>query len=155
MLRLIGYWHGEGEDAEWPDPSRFVQPGWESEEKARIVDYLRSGARLHEDLGYSHCRFPGGPPDEDMGNAELSDGVWIWPEGLWIYVDHYDVILPDELVRHMRRNSFQKESHLDEAFLESVSVELDFGESGAVAGWAFPGQPGGNLWRTLLHSISG
>jgi hypothetical protein len=65
-----------------------------------MVAYLRSGAQLHYCMGFSHCRFRGGPPDEEMGCADLTDGVWLWPEGLHIYVERYGVRLPEDFCRH-------------------------------------------------------
>lgn len=41
-----------------------------------------------------------------MGNADLTDGIWVWPEDLAVYVERFHVRLPDELVAHARRNRF-------------------------------------------------
>jgi hypothetical protein len=125
-LRLVGYWRGEFEDADWPDPAALVDANWRPEERPAIIRYLRTGVRIHEDLGFSHCRFPGGPPDEEMGNAEFTDGVWIWPEGLAVYVEQFDVRLPTEFVQHMAECSFAIPQGLDAARLESTSVDLEF-----------------------------
>lgn len=129
MLKLIGYWHGDYDASEWPDPRLFIQPQWEVKEKPRIIAYLQRGIRIHEDLGYSHCRFPDGPPDEEMGNAELTDGTWIWPEGLWIYVLRYDVILPEEFVAHMRSNHFDIPDGLRAGQLEALPMDFGFWRS--------------------------
>jgi hypothetical protein len=125
MLRLVGYWI-EDDGPDWPHPRDLVDPAWEIGDRARIVSYLRDGVRIHEDLGYSHCRFSGGPPDAAMGNAELSDGVWIWPEGLWIYVDQYSVKLPADFVEHMRSNNFAVPTGLDAGELESARMDFDY-----------------------------
>jgi hypothetical protein len=106
-LTLIGYWHDPRLAADMPDPARFIDPEWRRGDRARIVAYLRSGMRIHEDLGYSCCRLPGGPPIREMGNAELTDGVWIWPEGLRVYLDRFAVKLPDAFVAHMERQRFE------------------------------------------------
>ncbi|MCH7869688.1 MAG: hypothetical protein IH881_18490 [Myxococcales bacterium] len=42
-----------------------------------------------------------------MGCAELSDGVWIWPEGLAHYVACRELVLPNEFVEHARAHGFQ------------------------------------------------
>jgi hypothetical protein len=125
-LKLIGYWYDPDGDRRWPHPSELVDVSWAGAEKAEIVRYLRSGVRVHEDLGYSHCRFEGGPPDEHMGNAELTDGVWIWPEGLWLYVEKYSVRLPDELREQMRLNRFEIPGSLSVDELEEAPVDEDF-----------------------------
>jgi hypothetical protein len=124
-LKLVGYWHDPDGGMPWPHPADLVDDNWAGDEKAQIVRYLRSGVRIHEDLGYSHCRFDGGPPDEQMGNAELTDGVWIWPEGLWLYIDRYSVRLPEELRAHMRANGFKVPQGLRADELEDVPVDVD------------------------------
>jgi hypothetical protein len=35
-----------------------------------------------------------------MGSRELTDGLWIWPEGLSHYVRAHGIILPEEFVAH-------------------------------------------------------
>lgn len=129
MLTLVGYWRGDEEAEEWWDPRLFVRAEWEIQAKSEIVTYLRAGVRVHEDLGYSYCRFPDGPPDEEMGNAELTDGVLLWPEGLWIYVARYSVILPSNFVEHMRRHRFTIAATLDDENLDSIPVDLCFWRS--------------------------
>jgi len=41
-----------------------------------------------------------------MGSKELTDGVFVWPEGLHHYVSRYNVVLPEEFVEHMKLNNF-------------------------------------------------
>ncbi len=126
-LRLVGYWRGELEDPDWPDPAALVDASWwTSNERHAVIRYLRSGVRIHEDLGFSHCRLSGGPPDEEMGNAELTDGTWIWPEGLVVYVEQFDVRLPTEFVEHMARCSFTLPLGLDSQRLENAPVDCEF-----------------------------
>jgi hypothetical protein len=125
-LKVVGYWHDEFDGKDWLHPSFLVDSGWELTDRDQIVRYLRSGVRIHEDLGYSHCRFANGPPDEQMGNADLSDGVWIWPEGLWIYVSVYSVRLPSDLIAHMRANDFRIPKRLSASRLEHVGAEFEY-----------------------------
>jgi hypothetical protein len=106
MLKIVGYWFREDGGEGLPDPQRLVDKSWEVKDRKRIVGYLKSGVRLRECLGFSYCRFPGGPPSEKMGNADLTDGVWLWPEGLWVYVFRYSVRLPEVFVSHMRTREF-------------------------------------------------
>jgi hypothetical protein len=88
-------------------PEVLIDPDWEREDRPRLVAYLRSGASIMEYLGYSYCRFLCGAPGREMGGSELSDGVWLWPEGLAHYVEEHLIRLPGELVEHARRNNFQ------------------------------------------------
>jgi hypothetical protein len=50
--------------------------------------------------GYSSCRFADchDPGREHLGTRDLTDGDWIWPEGLAHYVTEHAVRLPDEFV---------------------------------------------------------
>ena len=105
-LVLIGYWKEDGEEFQWPDPARRIKKIEDPSLKARIVAYLRAGVRIHEDLGFSYCRLPGGPPDEQMGNCDMTDGTWLWPEGFHVYVDRFDVEVPAEFLEHNVDSSF-------------------------------------------------
>ena len=35
-----------------------------------------------------------------MGSRDLTDGIWVWPEGLAHYVDIHSVGLPEEFTKH-------------------------------------------------------
>ena len=106
-VRMIGYWESPEEVGVYPHPKNFVDPAWEAESRTRIVDYLRSGIPFRGSWGYSKCRFDDGRPDEEMGSKELTDGTYAWPEGLAVYVEHYNVILPEDFVAHMKSLNFQ------------------------------------------------
>lgn len=90
----------------YPHPKYFVseQP---IPDARRVCEYLRGGHRIREQMGYAYCRLAGDTPDEEMGTADMTDGTWVWPEGLPIYVERYNVRLPDEFVEHMRRGDFK------------------------------------------------
>ena len=94
-LRLIGYWAGPGA-LNWPDPKDFVDPTWDRLERETIADYLRCGFIYRAFGGLSICRLCG----RENGALELSDGVWLWPDGLAHYVDDHGVRLPAEFVDH-------------------------------------------------------
>ena len=122
-LRLIGYWEERGEKTPWVHPRQVVDPEWEIDRREKLVQYLRSGVRVHEMLGYSHCRMDDSIPDVQMGNAELTDGVYIWPEGLPVYVERFLVRLPSEFVEHAEACSFQIPPNLDAAELEERPID--------------------------------
>jgi hypothetical protein len=104
----------------------LVDYEWEATRLSSIVAYLRSGVRINRELGYSYCRFKNGPPDYQMGDSDLTDGVWVWPQGLPIYVERFHVRLPDEFIRHMEKNSFTVPGGLDSQKLEMESVDFEF-----------------------------
>jgi hypothetical protein len=93
MLILIGYWHSD-DAPRWPRPVEFVDPTWNANERARVIDHLRRGSVARAYLGRSTCRICG----DAVGALELSDGMFIWPEGLLHYVEAHDVRLPQRFV---------------------------------------------------------
>ena len=42
-----------------------------------------------------------------MGSHCLTDGAWVWPEGLTHYVECHDVRLPGEFVEGMRERNWR------------------------------------------------
>jgi hypothetical protein len=67
-----------------------------------LTDYLRNGRRFRGYLGWSFCRYRCGIPDSEMGDCDLTDGVWVWPQGLAHYTEVHRVSLPDEFIEHVR-----------------------------------------------------
>ena len=92
-LRRIGFWRaGPGPDESGlPHPSEAIDEGWSADERARVVRYLRRGQVIAAYRGYSSCRMECGIPWQYMGSRDLSDGVWVWPEGYAHYVAHHGV----------------------------------------------------------------
>jgi hypothetical protein len=50
-------------------------------------------------VGYSTCRICG---DYRNGDRELTDGVYLWPQGLAHYVREHQVRLPSQFLDHVR-----------------------------------------------------
>ena len=97
-LTLIGYWRSESQP-EWPDPALLVDRGWDPRERHLVATYLSSGMVPWRFLGYSRCRICG----QQNGDAEYTDGTYIWPEGLSHYVADHAIRLPQPLVDHILR----------------------------------------------------
>src|SRR5262245_48470650 len=104
LLKAIGYWRpndgsGAGHDSDLPDPRWFVRRGRGNGERGRILAYLRAGREYERYAGYSYCRFwLCWTPPKFMGDGDLTDGVWIWPQGLAHYVQRHWVCLPEEFI---------------------------------------------------------
>ncbi|WP_222426666.1 hypothetical protein [Amycolatopsis rhizosphaerae] len=101
-LILIGYWRrkaGRGwpADDRWPSPEDFVDSSWDADERDQVVDYLGRGFIVRACMGLSPCRMCG----RANGALELSDGVYVWPEGLKHYVEDHDVRLPEPFTSHV------------------------------------------------------
>lgn len=92
-LQRIGYW-SSNDDSELPDPRTLVDVAWEATTRDRVVEYLRAGRVQWIQMGYSTSRFCGMP----NGTAELTDGTYLWPEGLAHHLTDHAVRLPDEFV---------------------------------------------------------
>jgi ankyrin repeat protein len=99
-LRSIGFWRAgpEPDGSGLPHPREAIDEEWPPAERARVVRYLRRGRPIAAYLGYSHCRLECGIPWHFMGSRDLSDGVWVWPEGYAHYVEHHGVRPPPELL---------------------------------------------------------
>jgi len=124
VLKGIGFWGDRWEWVPLPHPAELRHLTWEPTEKEKIVRYLKSGVPIGIHFEYSTCRFPDGPPDREMGCRDFTDGVWAWPEGLSIYVDRYDTMLPEAFRDHARLNQYRipSESDFDDLELYQISV---------------------------------
>ena len=105
-LRAIGYWRGTGE-RQFPRPQWLVRLDWHNDDLGRIAAYLRSGFACAYWLGHSYCRFGCGIDEQLIGSSDLTDGEWVWPEGLVHYVERHLVHLPEPLVNTMRCNDWR------------------------------------------------
>jgi hypothetical protein len=115
-VRLIGYWWS-GQHPEWPNPAEFIDSEWDATEREMVGWYLRSGQVASVQAGLSRCRICG----TANGSAELTDGVYLWPEGLGHYVDAHAVRLPREVIAHIRQQTISVDSDaVDREWWKSV-----------------------------------
>lgn len=118
-LIAIGLWHSHLEP-ELPDPTWFVDEGWDKEEKKVVISRLKNGYPLpYPYAGKSWCRFRCG--EIEMGNRDYSDGVYLFPEGLVHYLEHHDVKLPDIIIQTMLSNPIKKYN-----FESDFTVDMDW-----------------------------
>jgi hypothetical protein len=100
---FVGYWRDPDypeETADLPEPEDLVDPTWDPAERAEVVAYLRRGEPHRLFFGFARCRF--GCPKGGMGNRDLTDGVYAWPEGFAHYVETHDVKPPEPFLAHVR-----------------------------------------------------
>jgi len=100
-LISIGYWASDDEP-NLPHPQNFYDDTVEIKERELVINYLKNGLRLHDWMGFSYCRFGCQVSREEIGNACLTDGVYIWPEGLVHYVETHKVWLPEIFITHVK-----------------------------------------------------
>jgi hypothetical protein len=105
-LVRIGYWRND-QHLELPDPSRFVDPTWDTEELELVADYLGGGLPVLYRMGHSPCRMCS---LAENGTSELTDGTFLWPEGLRHHVAEHNVRLPLEFVEHAVRRFTELET---------------------------------------------
>jgi len=99
----IGFWSDPSNELTrgLPDPRALVDGSWDSVEREAVTRYLRAGD-VHLWLkGYSWCRFHCGIPNSEMGSKTLTDGDYVWPEGLPHYLEVHHVKPPQEFVDHV------------------------------------------------------
>ena len=99
MLKAIGFWITGLHDERQPAPQELVGT-MPADQRARLADYLAAGMTHESYLGLSWCRFGCGIDLARMGSRDLTDGTWMWPEGLAHYVRDHNVVLPEEFVAH-------------------------------------------------------
>ena len=104
----IGYWFEPVEGfSGLPKPQELVRQDWAGGDKLKLVNYLKKGITFMQYRGYSTCRFECGVPMEQMGDRDLTDGTWVWPEGLWHYVEKHNIILPEDFITHCRSSKWE------------------------------------------------
>ncbi|GAA4622164.1 hypothetical protein [Cellulomonas oligotrophica] len=117
-LRLIGYWSGGHGARDWPDVRDFVDDEMDEEERVHVGLYLRNGLVARAFMGYSPCRLC---DRRANGNLELTDGVYVWPEGLPHYVMDHSVRLPRDFVAHVEaHDELTDDVRVDESWWRSV-----------------------------------
>ena len=99
-LTVIGLWKDRAEPY-WPDPHDFVDDQWNEKERAAVALALRSGRPVRAFRGESTCRMCG----RLNGSREVSDGVYLWPDGLAHYVIDHAVRLPEPVEAHFLQQS--------------------------------------------------
>ena len=101
-LKFIGYWQAH-DNKNLPRPADYVDHRWSPRERMIVTAYLKNGQPWERWFGPSHCRFGCERDDVDMGCSDLSDGVYVWPEGFAHYVEKHDVKPPQEFIDHVMR----------------------------------------------------
>jgi hypothetical protein len=134
----VGYW-GSGEGSgllALPRPQTLVRPGWHVEDRGRIVAYLRSGSVCLASPGLARCRFT--ESCGYLGSCDLTDGEWLWPQGLEHYLLAHDVCLPEAFVETMRANGWRVPPDLDSGEVLTAMEETGqfFGDLSHWLDWA-------------------
>lgn len=117
-LRAIGFWRSSEDPWTWvryPHPRELIDESWREQERFRVGEYLDHGVSIRGYMGFSHCRFSDGGEEDPVpvGTDDLTDGVWLWPEGLSRYVTQYSVRLPTAFIHTAMTSPFADSQKLD------------------------------------------
>lgn len=96
-MTIIGYWGQNKNDPEWPWPQDYVDEDQSEFFVDVVANYLNQGAFIEQYRGSSWCRIC----NCSNGSVELTDGTYVWPNGLAHYVREHKVRLPEEFIQHV------------------------------------------------------
>jgi hypothetical protein len=102
-LIAVGYWYSEYHTG-LPKPQDFEDKTVDEEKRKMLVNYLNSGKRCNSYRGYSNCRYRCGIENKNLGSTCLTDGKYVWPEGLSHYIEAHHVWLPQLFIEHVVSN---------------------------------------------------
>ena len=92
------------------------------DEQRVVAQYLQAGTPVLWYQGWSTCRICG----QENGDAELTDGEFLWPEGLAHYVEAHEVRLPFAVLRLMlNRQPLAVDAVVMEAALSEGRITVD------------------------------
>jgi hypothetical protein len=97
-VRLLGFWETP-ENQTLPNPADLVDAGWDESERLWVADYLVHGQVAGSWMGASRCRLC----SRANGSRDLTDGYYLWPEGLAHYALDHGVKLPVEFLDHIEQ----------------------------------------------------
>jgi hypothetical protein len=85
-------------EAKYPNVRDMIDPSWRGEERDAVIAYLlRRGYVRMAYLGWSTCRICGC----ENGTKDMTDGVYVWPEGFAHYLIAHEVKPPVEFIQHV------------------------------------------------------
>lgn len=103
VLDPIGFWRiSEDESVDGSDKRPWPQfHGARNIDRSMELTFMRNGFIESYEFGYHVCRVCG-LQSKDTGCVSLTDGFFVWPEGLVHYVEVHNVVLPQEFLDHIR-----------------------------------------------------
>lgn len=101
----MGYW------GSWDDDIKMPKPNSATYDVASVADRLKSADYIRGFRGSSVCRIC----QERVGSGELTNYEYVFPEGLYHYVEEHEVALPNFLIE-----SLMEEHETNDIQLESI-----------------------------------
>lgn len=97
-LTPVGFWW-TGTMSKLPHPRDLIDRSWNPRERDVVLAYVRDGQfRGQAYMGGAWCRLGCAGM---FGSADMSDGVYVWPEGLEHYIGRHGVRPPGDFVQHV------------------------------------------------------
>ena len=107
QMPRVGYWRSP-EEPDLPHPGDFVDASWDATERRKVIEYLDDAYQISMfSFGPSWCRMGCAGVPEDIGTEDLTDGVWLFPEGLVHYVRHHAVRPSEAFLEPLRGRDFR------------------------------------------------
>lgn len=92
----IGFWHSQNEP-QLPKIQESIDYSWSRDHRSVVASYLKNGTVSGRYKGWSNCRICG----VKNGSSDLTDGAYVWPEGLVHYVEAHHIKPNEEFVSHV------------------------------------------------------
>ena len=106
LIKRVGYWWTE-EGSDLPHPKNFVDLSWDEDEKRRVLDYISHCYQPpYAFAGYSWCRMGCEGVPSDIGTQDLTDGTYVFPEGLVHYIKSHNLKPEQDFISHIKANNF-------------------------------------------------
>ncbi len=86
-----------------PDPQRILDVLGPARYDDGVLRYLERGLVAKSFMGFSVCRCCA-RADGTMGTRDLTDGEWVWPQGLAHYVREHSLPLPAQFIERIIAN---------------------------------------------------
>lgn len=95
----LGYWKtGRANDpSDLPWPEDFIDFDWDLGVRDAVLAWMEAQQHIQSWRGYSWCRICGFGSN---GTTDMSDGTYVWPEGLLHYIREHGVRPPQEFIDH-------------------------------------------------------
>jgi len=100
----VGFWRRYQDASIDPSDSRpWPEHSVQRTSHEIVMSYLESGFMESIEFGYAQCRLCGAC-EPALGCLSLTDGKYVWPEGLVHYLREHHIMLPAEFKAHAVAN---------------------------------------------------
>jgi len=117
IINMIGFWPPEFTDS----PPYFILDKTNEYDREGMISYLESGFKIIDWFGYSFCRFNCGTSGMEMGVYDVTDGEWVWPQGLIHYIDKHNIDLPVEFISKVKSENYSM--NISDAMMRLLLIE--------------------------------